>query len=111
MSIASIAKSRGRAKGSRSLKVDDSIFDSNSVVYENAAGIDIGSEAHYVSVPEDRAEPSVRTFGCFTTDIGQAAYEKQNEARTRKGLISRAASLGYGIVSHETGAILTTTPS
>lgn len=69
MSSNSMFNGRKRATGARPNKVDDSIFDSKSVVYQDAAGIDIGSEAHYVSVPEDRAEPSVRTFGCFTTDI------------------------------------------
>jgi transposase len=35
----------------------------------DAAGIDIGSEFHYVSVPEDRDEQSVRRFECFTADL------------------------------------------
>jgi len=35
----------------------------------NAAGIDIGSETHWVSVPLDRDEKSVRPFGCFTADL------------------------------------------
>jgi transposase len=35
----------------------------------DAAGIDIGSEFHYVAVPEDRAEQSIRKFGCYTADI------------------------------------------
>src|SRR6476646_10143391 len=69
MSSGSVFKGPNRAKGARPSKVDDSIFDSKAVVYQDAAGIDIGSDAHYVSVPEDRAEPCVRTFGCFTTDI------------------------------------------
>lgn len=69
MSSSLVAKSPRRAKGSEHVRFDDSIFDSVSVVYHDAAGIDIGSEAHYVSVPDDRAELSVRTFGCFTSDI------------------------------------------
>jgi transposase len=35
----------------------------------NAAGIDVGSAVHYVAVPEERAEESVRHFGCYTTDL------------------------------------------
>jgi transposase len=35
----------------------------------NAAGIDIGSEEHWVAVPEDRDEQPVRKFGCFTSDL------------------------------------------
>ena len=71
MSAASLLKSPKDAKDSRAIRVDDSLFDQKSVVHQDTAGIDIGSETHYVSVPEDRAEPSVRTFGCFTPDITQ----------------------------------------
>jgi len=39
------------------------------VVNPNAAGIDAGSEQHWVSVPEDRSEESVRSFGTFTADL------------------------------------------
>ena len=35
----------------------------------NASGIDIGSEFHYVAVPEDRDNEPVKRFGCFTSDI------------------------------------------
>lgn len=35
----------------------------------DAAGIDIGSEEHYVAVPEGRDEHSVRSFGAFTSDL------------------------------------------
>ena len=71
-----------KPKTSRPTKVDDSLFDEKSVVHENTAGIDIGSQAHYVSVPDDRAEPSVRTFGCFTTDIqAMASWLKECHIR------------------------------
>ena len=40
----------------------------------NAAGIDIGSEFHYVAVPEDRAEQSIRKFACYTTDLKEMAH-------------------------------------
>ena len=35
----------------------------------NAAGIDIGSEQHWVAVPEGRDAVSVRQFGTFTADL------------------------------------------
>ena len=35
----------------------------------NAAGIDIGSQTHWVCVPADRATENVRSFGSFTTDL------------------------------------------
>jgi transposase len=35
----------------------------------HAAGIDIGSEEHWVAVPEDRDEQPVQKFGCFTADL------------------------------------------
>ena len=40
-----------------------------SVINPNAAGIDIGSAQHYVSVPKDRDEQSVQSFKCYTPDI------------------------------------------
>lgn len=39
------------------------------LVNQNAAGIDIGSKEHYVAVPIDRAEKSVRSFQTFTSDL------------------------------------------
>lgn len=44
-----------------------------SKVNLNAAGIDIGSTQHYVSVPDDRDETSVRCFGTFTSDLESLA--------------------------------------
>lgn len=35
----------------------------------NAAGIDVGANQHYVAVPPDRDEQSVRCFGAFTEDL------------------------------------------
>src|ERR1700681_4906151 len=35
----------------------------------NAAGIDVGASEHYVAVPPDRDEQSVRRFGAFTEDL------------------------------------------
>ena len=39
----------------------------------NAAGIDVGSEMHYVAVPEDRAEQSIRKFSYYTADLREMA--------------------------------------
>jgi transposase len=38
-------------------------------VHLNAAGIDIGADAHWVAVPEDRDAIPVRSFGVFTRDL------------------------------------------
>jgi transposase len=44
----------------------------------DAAGIDIGSEEHYVAVPADRDPDPVRAFGAFTPDLhDMAAWLKQ----------------------------------
>lgn len=43
------------------------------VVNPDAAGIDLGSTVHYVSVPEDRTQDTVRNFGCYTPDLEQMA--------------------------------------
>ena len=40
-----------------------------SQVNLNAAGIDVGASSHFVAVPADRADQSVREFGAFTTDL------------------------------------------
>ena len=39
----------------------------------NAAGVDCGSEAHYVAVPPDRDATPVRSFTTFTTDLHRLA--------------------------------------
>ena len=67
-----------RRKAPAQKKVDERIFETLSVLHLDAAGIDIGAETHYVSVPEDRADPPVRTFGCFTPDlVAMAAWLKE----------------------------------
>jgi transposase len=43
------------------------------VVNPNAAGIDVGSEVHYVAVPPDRDPEPVRSFKCFTVDLNELA--------------------------------------
>lgn len=39
------------------------------IVNPNAAGIDVGSSIHYVSVPSDRDVRSVESFGCVTSEL------------------------------------------
>lgn len=39
----------------------------------NAAGIDVGSQEHYVSVPEDRDAESIQHFGCYTPELERMA--------------------------------------
>ncbi len=55
-----------RRKGPPQKKSGSSSF---SMINKDAAGIDIGSGEHWVSVPEDRDEEPVRCFGCFTADL------------------------------------------
>ena len=38
-------------------------------IQPNAAGIDIGSQHHWVCVPEGRASEDVKRFGCYTGDL------------------------------------------
>jgi transposase len=53
------------------------------VVHPHAAGIDIGNEAHYVAVPPDRDNKSVRRFGCTTAELKEmAVWLKQCGIRT-----------------------------
>lgn len=40
-----------------------------SLINPNAAGIDIGADSHWVSVPPERDPQPVRRFGCFTSDL------------------------------------------
>ena len=57
----------------RVLRAQRKIIGPLTVVNPDAAGIDAGSEQHFVSVPEDRAEESIRAFGTFTEDLERLA--------------------------------------
>jgi transposase len=52
-------------------------FDADSaelvIVHAHAAGIDVGSGSHFVSVPPDRDETPVREFGSWTSDLRKMA--------------------------------------
>jgi hypothetical protein len=60
--------------------------DKNTVfelINPDAGGIDIGSEEHWVAVPEGRDEHVVRKFGCFTVDLhDMAIWLKQCGVKT-----------------------------
>ncbi len=43
------------------------------ILNPDAAGIDIGSTAHYVALPPHRAPETVRSFGCTTPDLDEMA--------------------------------------
>jgi transposase len=43
------------------------------VVHRQAAGIDVGSEVHFVAVPEDCCEESVQSFGFCSEDLHRVA--------------------------------------
>ena len=53
----------------RILRSQRKIIGPFEAVNPDAAGIDAGSEQHLVSVPEERTDEPVRTFGTFTTDL------------------------------------------
>lgn len=60
---------KSMAKRPRVLRSQRQIIGHFDVVHPNAAGVDAGSESHLVSVPEDRSDEPVRTFGTFTKDL------------------------------------------
>jgi transposase len=57
------------SKRPRVLRSQRKIIGHFDIVNRNAAGIDAGSEEHWVSVPEDRSDQPVRKFGTFTKDL------------------------------------------
>ncbi len=59
-------KQHGRRKKGMPQKGGSGSF---PIINNDAAGIDIGSEEHWVAVPQDRDENPVRPFGCFTADL------------------------------------------
>lgn len=61
------------SKRPRILRSRRQIIGDLKTVNPNAAGIDAGSERHFVSVPEDRDAEPVRAFGTFTADLNALA--------------------------------------
>lgn len=61
------------SKRPRVLRSKRKIIGPLTIVNPHAAGIDAGSEQHWVSVPEDRDGQPVRAFGTFTEDLHKLA--------------------------------------
>jgi len=55
------------------LRSERKIIGAFEQVNPNAAGIDVGSREHWVSVPEDRTDQPVQKFGTFTEDLYEMA--------------------------------------
>jgi transposase len=53
------------------------------IVHPFAAGIDVGSRKHYVAIPSECGDQTVRHFGCMTPDLHEMAkWLKQNRVDT-----------------------------
>lgn len=59
----------------RTTKKSSQKFD---MVHADAAGIDIGSDQHWICVPQDRDKKSIRKFGAFTCDLYAIAQWLKN---------------------------------
>jgi transposase len=70
LGASSSPKAQGNARRSRKGKDPTRGLE---VANPNAAAIDIGSSEHWVAVPPDRGQPSVRRFGCCTEDLEDLA--------------------------------------
>src|ERR1019366_10241257 len=61
---------RERRELQRKLEAGDAEL---KIVHPDAAGIDVGSASHFVSVPAGRAPEPVREFGSWTADLHKLA--------------------------------------
>ena len=53
------------------------------VLHRDAAGIDVGNESHFVSIPPDRDAEPIREFGSWTADLERmASWLKEHGIRT-----------------------------
>ena len=66
-------------------------------VHLNAAGIDIGADAHWVAVPEDRDGYPVRSFGVFTRDL-IALCDWLKNAKSRRLSWNRQEFIGFPFI-------------
>lgn len=67
-----MTKSRGLPQGQHRQKAAQDAFAVSAAptqMKQDVAGIDVGSEYHYVAVPEGRDPEPVRRFGSFTADL------------------------------------------
>lgn len=68
---------------SKSQKKGNTTAKSFSVINPNAAGIDIGADSHWVSVPQSSDSQPIRRFGCFTSDLyALANWLKECQVKT-----------------------------
>lgn len=64
------------------------------LINSNAAGIELGADRHWISVPVDRDSQSVRSFTCFTADLyAMADWLKQCQIETVA--MESTGSIGY----------------
>ena len=69
-----------RRELARKIQADDLSLE---IVHPDAAGIDIGNEAHYAAVPPKRDAQAVRRFGCTTAELkAMVAWLQQCGIRT-----------------------------
>jgi len=59
-------KGKSRSRSAQRVRREQRILEK---IHLNAAGIDIGSESHWVAVPEDRDDQPVREFKSFTHEL------------------------------------------
>ena len=64
-----------------------------SLTHPNAAGIDIGSAAHFVAVPPDRDDEPVREFASFTTAL---SFDPANLATSKLDVVIPLAGASTG---------------
>jgi len=60
------------------------------IVHPYAAGIDVGSRKHYVAIPAECGDETIRHFGCMTPDLHEMAVLR-SYWRHRKELVKAAA--------------------
>src|SRR5262245_41248106 len=66
--LASRSPGARQKKSSRTVQHKDPA-EGLSITHPNAAAIDVGGDQHWVALPPGRAERTVRTFGCFTSQL------------------------------------------
>jgi transposase len=62
-------KSKSNSSAIKKIKKVKNLDPQMDMINPNCAGIDIGSRSHFVAVPSDRSEPSVREFSATTDGI------------------------------------------